>query len=603
MECMNGTHSSPVCIPTSYRNVLEPISERARLAPDARILTLIREDGTPEHLSAGEIDAEAQAYAGGLQQADLRPGDVVILAIGPLRPLIGAFLGAVYAGAVPTISSWATDRLDPTVHRPRVAALVQSSAARAIVSTADRSGPFCEIVGELGCQVLNCEDLRFAPGAGSPDAGLGRLPDDIAFLQYSSGTGGRPKGVPHTHRRVLRYLEAKRQVRAPVRPAEGSPVLAALWAHDVIISWLPLYHDLGLVSGLLTPLVLGVHGILMSPQQWVRDPKILFRAIHQYRGTLCYMPNFALNHCVLAIRDRDLQGVDLSHWHELLSGGEPVRWESLRLFAERFAPYGFRESALRTGYGMAELVEGATTSAKGDPPHVDWIDRGRLQRDHCAVSAPAQGPGSLAVMSCGRPMPGTELRIVDERDATLPDRCVGEIDIRSEYMFSGYYLQPDLTARAFRDGWFRSGDLGYLADGELYITGRQTDLIIVSGRNIQPEDLEQIADKIPGLRPGRSVAFGVPDALLGSERIVMVCEILPDCDAGQRLTIERQLRRQVAHEVGVTLGDVRWVPRGWIIKTSSGKTTRPENRRKFLEQFGDGQAGNSMVFTPLPKGS
>ena len=212
-------------------------------------------------------------------------------------------------------------------------------------------------------------------------------------------------------------------------------------------------------------------------------------------------------------------------------------------------------------------------------------------------------PGSVAVMSCGRPMPGTELRIVDERGATLPDRCVGEIRIRSEYMFSGYYLQPDLTARAFRDGWFRSGDLGYLADGELYITGRQTDLIIVSGRNIQPEDLEQIADKIPGLRPGRSVAFGVPDALLGSERIVMVCEILPDWDAGQRLTIERQLRRQVAHEVGVTLGDVRWVPRGWIIKTSSGKTTRPENRRKFLEQFGDGQAGNSMVFTPLPKGS
>src|SRR5215470_561084 len=449
-------------IPTDYRNLVEPISERARIAPSARILTLIREDGTHEHFSAADIHAEAQAYSCGLQQAGILPGDVVILAIAQLRPLIGAFLGAVYAGAVPSISSWATDRLDPTVHRQRVAALVRSCAARAVVSSRDRSTALGEIVGDLNCQVLCCEDLCIAQGAGT-DAGLRRLPEDIAFLQYSSGTAGRPKGVPNTHRAVLRYLDAKR--RTSVGP------------QDVVVSWLPLYHDLGLVSGLLCPVVLGVHGVLMSAQHWVRDPKILLRAVHDYRGTVCFMPNFALNHCVRSIRDRDLEGVDLSHWDRLLSGGEPVRVESLRMFAERFAGCGFRKSALRTGYGMAEMVEGATTSATGDPPQVDWIDRIQLQADHRAVPAPAQQPGSVGIMSCGRPMPGTELRIVNDRGEILPERGVGEVQIRSEYMFSGYYRQPDLTARAFRDGWFCSGDVGYLASAELYITGRQTDLI------------------------------------------------------------------------------------------------------------------------------
>jgi acyl-CoA synthetase (AMP-forming)/AMP-acid ligase II len=197
-------------------------------------------------------------------------------------------------------------------------------------------------------------------------------------------------------------------------------------------------------------------------------------------------------------------------------------------------------------------------------------------------------------------MPGTELRIVDEHGNALPERVVGEVRIRSAYMFSGYYRQPELTARAICDGWFCSGDLGYLADGQLYITGRKTDLIIVGGRNIHPEDLEQVADKVPGLRPGRSVAFGVPDVLLGSERIVMVCEIAPDCDAEQQLAIERQLRRQVTHEIGVTIGEVRLVPRGWISKTSSGKTARPVNRQKFLEQYGREQRGDSKGSVPTP---
>ncbi|MGD9763854.1 MAG: AMP-binding protein [Candidatus Binatia bacterium] len=563
---------------TDCQNLLEPIAERARRAPDVRVLTVLHEDGTDEHVSAGDVLAEAQAYASGFERAGIAPDDVVILAIGPLRPLIATFLGAMWRGAIPSISSWGTDRLDAAVHRQGVTTLAQSCGARAVVTTADRGAVLRDMLADSGCRVLGCEDLPLA-GAPPSDAAVRRAPEDIAFLQYSSGSAGRPKGVPNTHGATLRYLDAKR--RTSVGP------------RDVVVSWLPLYHDFGLVSGLLCPLVLGVHGVLMAAHHWVRDPKMLFRAIHQYRGTVCFMPNFAFNHCVRTIRDRDLEGMDLSHWEKLLSGSEPVRLDSFRGFAERFAPYGFRASALRTGYGMAELVEGVTTSAIGDPPGPDWIDRTRLQAERRAEPAVPHQPGGVAIMSCGRPMPGTELRIADERGNALPERAVGEVMVRSAYMFRGYYRQPELTAQAIRDGWFCSGDLGYLADGQLYITGRKKDLIIVGGRNVHPEDLEQIADKTPGLRPGRSVAFGIPDALLGSERIVVVCEVAADCDAEQQLAIERQLRRNVTREIGVTLGEVRFVPRGWISKTSSGKTARPVNRRRFLEQYGRAHAGDA----------
>jgi len=210
-----------------------------------------------------------------------------------------------------------------------------------------------------------------------------------------------------------------------------------------------------------------------------------------------------------------------------------------------------------------------------------------LEAEQRAVEVPASDPHAVPIVSCGIPMDGIELRVVDESGDALPDRHVGEILIRSEYMFRGYYRQPELTAACMRGEWFCSGDLGYLADGELYITGRKNDLIIVGGRNVHPEDLEPLADPIPDIYRGRAVAFGIPDALTGSERVILVCEPLPTCDASQLLAIERQLRSRVMQEFGVSLSDVRFVPRGWIIKTSSGKNARSSNRAKYLAQFTD----------------
>jgi fatty-acyl-CoA synthase len=557
-------------IATQYENLLEPLLERARTEPDRRALTLLGDDGTTEHLSAADLCDAARASARGLQQAGIAPGDVVAIAIAPLRPLIETFLGALYRGAVPVITSWGYERLDQA-HAERVASLLQRSGARAVIGAGERTAVLASLTGDV--PVLAAERLSVGDGADQRDARGQRGAEDVAYLQFSSGTAGAQKGIPHTHGRVLQCLESKRQSRGRV-----------LQPDDIVVSWLPLYHDFGLVSGVLQPLVLGVYGVLMLPHRWVRDPKILFHLLHEYGGTLTYLPNFGLSHCVRAIRDRDLDGIDLGRVRELVTGGEPVRAGSLDAFVERFARWNFPRSALRAGYGMAEIVEGATVTWAGRPPEVDWIDRESLDSHRIASPVPAEHPGAVPVVSCGVPMIGVKLRVVGERGEDLPERAVGEILIQADHMFTGYLGAAELTAASLRDGWFASGDLGYLAAGQLYVTGRKSDIIMVGGRKFQPEDFEHVADSIVGLAPGRSVAFGVFDEALGSDRIVMVCELSAPADAEQRVAIARQLRAQIVHHIGTALGELYLVARGWVVKTSSGKTSRPENRRKYLEE-------------------
>jgi acyl-CoA synthetase (AMP-forming)/AMP-acid ligase II len=332
-------------------------------------------------------------------------------------------------------------------------------------------------------------------------------------------------------------------------------------------------------------MAVGCRTVLMSPLHWVRQPAILLQAMHEYGGTVCYMPNFALNHCVRGMRERDSTGLDLRRWKLLLLGGEPVRADSMRAFVERFAPYGFRESALRAGYGLAEMVEGVTSGHTG-PPNVDWISVAALQRHARAEPAAPKAAGAISFVSCGVPKDGAELRIVGADGAPLPERAVGEIEVRCEYRMHGYHRRPDLTRASFRDGWFRSGDRGYRIGDELYVVGRISDLIIVGGRNLAPEEIETIAEQVPGVLPGRTVAFGVPDERSGTERVILVCESAQPDDREQGLALERELRRAITQALEITLGEVRVVERGWIIKTSSGKKARRDNREKYVREFG-----------------
>jgi len=560
-------------IKIDYQTLTQPVIERAHRDPQHKTLIMIHENGSKETISAAEFHADAVAFAHALQAIGVRQDDLVILVLRHSRTLLSAFWGSLYMGAIASIFPFLTEKLDPVIYRERVKTLVGHSGARAVITFPEFKEDMEQLLAESDCRVLSTADVL--PVQTQTEDGQWPTPpgDKIAFLQHSSGTTGLQKGVALSHRSVLNQVEAYSQA------IDLSP-------QDVIVSWLPLYHDMGLIAGFVMPIVAGIPLVLMSPFHWVRDPKILLQAIQQEKGTLTWLPNFAYNHSVRGIRPRDLDGLDISTLRAAINCSEPVRHDSHQMFLQRFASHGLTENVLATCYAMAENTFAVTQSPLGAPVHVDWVETRTLQEERKAVPVEAGRDGATPMVSCGQPIPGTQVGIVDEQRNFLPERTVGEIAVRSNCMLSEYYHRPDVTAQSMFDGWYLTGDMGYLAGGQLYVSGRKKDLIIVGGKNVFPQDLEAIANTTPGLYPGRNVAFGLMDDRMGSEMIVMVCE-LEDENASEeeRGQIERELRRRVVAQTEVTLADVRLVGQRWLIKTSSGKIARSANRERYIEQF------------------
>jgi acyl-CoA synthetase (AMP-forming)/AMP-acid ligase II len=531
-------------------------------------VVFLTEDGREHTISNAEFDAQAVATAKALQAIGIRPDDLVILVLRHSEVLLSAFWGALYLGAIPSIFPFLTEKLDPDLYNQRVQTLVAHSGARAVITTPEFESDLEQLLTDIDCQVISTASVSL-DGYAEFEAWQGN-PEKVAFLQHSSGTTGLQKGVALSHQAVLN------QVAAYSRAID-------LRADDVVVSWLPLYHDMGLIAGFVMPLVTGTPLVLMSPFQWVRDPKILLWAIHKHQGTLAWLPNFAYNHLARAARPSYLEGLDLSSWRMAINCSEPVYHHSHQTFLEKFAPYGFNPDTLSVSYAMAENTFAVTQTKPGVAPRVDWVEIAALQQERVARPAEPEAEGVVAVTSCGIPIDGTEVRILDDAGQTLGERQIGQIAVRSNCMLSAYYQRPELTAEAIRDGWYLTGDMGYLADGEVFVTGRLKDLIIVGGKNIYPQDLEAIANSVPGVYPGRAVAFGVLDERIGSESIVMVAEL--NGNSQYPAAVERELRAQIVKETEVTLADVRFVNERWVIKTSSGKLARGDNRDKYLREF------------------
>lgn len=544
--------------------LVSALAARAAEAPHRPALTFL-ERGGEQTITRAEFLRSAQAYSGRLAAAGLGAGDLVILVLQHSLDLVYAFWGAVLIGAVPSIFPFLTEKLDPGLYRQRVKTLVEHSGAKVVITYPENFEPLSELLSELPVQILvtgvtnhPTSELSLHSESLSPDA--------IALLQHSSGSTGLQKGVALSHRAVLRQIEAYGKA---IRLDPAS---------DVIVSWLPLYHDMGLIAGFVLPILTGTHLVLMSPFDWVRQPTSLLDAIGRYRGTLCWLPNFAYK--LIARSVRPGAQFDLASWRGVINCSEPVYDESHQAFVEKLAPFGLSPDALAVSYAMAENTFAVTQTALGQPPRVDVVEIAALQERGEAIPAAA----GKRVVSCGAPIASVELVIFDAERNPLPERRVGEIGLRSEFMLSGYYKRPDLSAEALTaDGWYLTGDMGYLADGELYISGRKKDLLIVGGKNIYPQDLEDIANRTAGVYPGRAVAFGVLDERLGSEKVVIICETTEGADLA---AAEQELRAKVVQETEVTVGDLRFVPRGWILKTSSGKHARTDNREKYLREFG-----------------
>lgn len=512
-------------------------------------------------------------YACAYRNSGLRPGEVVILILQHGEDLIYSFWGAILYGAIPSIMPFLTEKLSPERYRSDLSALISVTKPAAIVT-------YPEFENEIRTALKPGDSVRAViltdriPSPVEPDLarlpGLQRAADDIVLLQHSSGTTGLQKGVALSHVAVLNQLETySRTLR--------------LASNDVMVSWLPLYHDMGLIAGFLMPILLGNALVLLSPFDWIRAPHRLLQAVSTYKGTLSWLPNFAYNFCAQKIRDRDLAGVDLSSWRTITNCSEPVKWESHQVFYGRFKAYGLQAGALQCSYAMAENVFAVTQTDMDSLPITDDIDREAYMMERVARPAADDRP-SLRMMSSGKAISNTRICILGEKGRALPDRVIGEVALNSDCMLSGYYHRPDATQKAFHDEWFLTGDYGYTVNGELFVAGRKKDMIIVGGKNVYPQDLEALAYEVPGIHAGRAVAFGIYDDAAGTEDVVIVAEVDAQ-DVTERQGIADALRAHVTKNSAIALRYAHIVGAKWIIKTSSGKTARSANRDKFLKEI------------------
>jgi acyl-CoA synthetase (AMP-forming)/AMP-acid ligase II len=545
----------------------------------SRLAVRLLEQDRRYSLTYHDLLVGAERYVRAFERAQIARWRPLVILHPHGRALIEAFLGAVFYGAVPAILPYLTEKMSPERYRDSLQALLRVTRPSVVLTYTAFESEVRAARRESGwdAQVLTVEHI--------PDADPERVselqanpasPDDLVLLQHSSGTTGLQKGVALTNRALLNQIDHYAQA-------------IRMSAEDVIVSWLPLYHDMGLIAGFLMPLALGAVLVLMSPFDWVRSPGRLFRAVSDEDGTLSWLPNFAFNFCAQKVRAADLEGVDLSSWRAVVNCSEPVRFDSHQQFLGRFDPYGLRREALATSYAMAENVFAVTQSELSVAVPVDVIDRDSFL--HEGIARPGDRDGSWKMLSSGRPIAGTEVKVIGKGGEQLSERRLGEIAIRSDCLFEGYYHREDLAEESFSDGWFLTGDLGYLADGELYVTGRRKDLIIVGGKNIYPQDLEVIAGDVEGVHPGRVAAFGVFRERLGTEEVVMVAES-DFGDARARRELAEDVRLQVNRGSDVALGRIRIVDRGWLVKSSSGKIARAANREKYLHQF-EGAVGST----------
>ncbi|MGD2161864.1 MAG: AMP-binding protein [Anaerolineales bacterium] len=525
-------------------------------------------------ITYSELIHKSAVFSKAIKKAGIRPGEPVIIILEHSPELIFSFFGAMLQGAIPAIMPFLTEKLSPQRYRQSISSLIEITRPAMIVTYRAFQSEI-ESIKLSGSSLRSVIYVEDQPASVDWDwstlAGLDREATDIVLLQHSSGTTGLQKGVALSHRAVINQLQSYSQALELVE-------------EDVIVSWLPLYHDMGLIAGFILPILMGNMLVLMSPFDWVRAPHRLMRSVSAYQGTLSWLPNFAYNFSATKIRDRDLEGVDLSSWRAVINCSEPMRYESHEKFLTRFEPYGLRRSALATCYAMAENVFAVTQGGISSPVTVDEVSRESLSSK--AKAEPAQsGDTVVRMLSAGLPISNTEIKIVDREGSELPERSIGEIALRGSSLLSGYYRRPDLTETAFLGEWYKTGDLGYLYQGELFITGRAKELIIVGGKNIYPQDLEALVHEVPGVYPGRAVAFGVDNISLGTEDVVIVAEM----DEGLEMdaaAVASRIRKSVAEGSDVTARYVRIVERGWLIKTSSGKNARTANKAKYLAELG-----------------
>jgi 1-acyl-sn-glycerol-3-phosphate acyltransferase len=560
----------------------ETLTEILRLRglgePGRAHIQLYEEDEQLRTITFGELYERASAIAAELRRRGLEPAQTVAIMLPTCAEFFYVFAGILLAGGIPVpiYPPLRADRIGE--YATRQANILRNAESRFLFTFRQAEGlarllqpRVPTLKGVLNAQRLAGESVPEAPRSGEwrPVEYFSHQArgEDIAFLQYTSGSTGDPKGVMLTHANLLA------NIRSILEGLEVGP-------GDVAVSWLPLYHDMGLIGAWLAPLFSGVPVVIMSPLAFLSRPERWLRAIHRHRGTLSPAPNFAYELCARKIADKDLEGLDLSSWRAALNGAEPVQPGTLERFAARFAACGFRREAFLPVYGLAEASLAVSAPRVGSGHTVDRIERAIFEHEGKAIPVASGDAAALEFVGAGRPLPSVEVRVVTDEGRDAGERTEGRLWFRSPSATSGYYRNAAATAALLREGgWLDSGDRAYLADGQIYITGRAKDVIIKAGRNLYPQEIEEIVGRVPGVRAGCVVAFGAPDARSGTERLVVAAEVRSMADAKR---IVAEITREVDQAMGAPPDLVELLPPHSIPKTSSGKLRRSDTRMLFI---------------------
>lgn len=545
--------------PDEAATLVEALEWHAERHPDRKHIGLMNDDGPPETITYGALLEAGRRVAGGLK--DVEPGQPIGLMLQTCRDYFEAFFGILMAGGVPVPLYPPARRSKLEEHMRRQAAILANARAPLLIASEETRPAGRLLKGLLpGMRgVATVAELSSVPRERPV-----LMADQPALIQYTSGSTGNPKGVVLSHANLLSNIRAmKRALKV-----DGA---------DVFVSWLPLYHDMGLIGAWLGSLYIGSRAALMSPMSFLARPPRWLRAIHAERGTISAAPNFAYDLCATKVDPSELQGLDLSSWRFALNGAECVHAASIDRFCARFGPMGFRREAMTPVYGLAESSLGVTFPPPGRGPRVDRIRRDEFERERKAVPSET---GELTFVSCGSPLSGHAVRILDEAGRDVEERREGRLQFQGPSSTSGYYRNEEATRALVHGEWRDSGDYAYFAAGEVYLTGRAKDLIIKAGRNIHPQPLEEAVGAIPGVRRGCVAVFGSADARRGTERLIVAAETALT-DPAEREVLAARIREAAAEQLDDPVDKVVLVPLRSVPKTPSGKIQRDLCRRLY----------------------
>ncbi|MFI4955189.1 MAG: AMP-binding protein, partial [Gammaproteobacteria bacterium] len=559
---------------TTLTEVIEFYANKTPMRPH---IYLQNEHGTEQVITYGQVYARAQNIARGLLKRGIQPGETIAIMLPTDETFFYSFLGILLVGAIPVpiYPPFRPDRIEE--YAQREAKILQNAQARILITFAQAellSRILSNFVPSL-IEVTTAENLQISTGT-LPTLSI--QPDAPALIQYTSGSTGDPKGVLLTHRNILANIHAL---------GEGIPVKST----DVVVSWLPLYHDMGLMNW-IGSLYYAIPVTILSPLTFLTRPERWLWAIHYHRATLSGGPNFAYELCVKKINDADIEGLDLSSWNFAFNGAEAINPKTLESFYHRFSRYGFKLETFAPVYGLAENTVTLTLPAHKRVPLIDKVQRQSFERENKAIPATElHGKDVLEFVGCGTVISQHKIRIVDETGHELAERTIGNIQFSGPSAMQGYYNKPDITQKIYHAGWWDTGDLGYLVQNELFITGRKKDLIIKAGRNLAPDEIENIVSQVAGIRKGCVIAFGVNDPGTGTEKLIVVAE------SNQLSKPEQQrMRENIIEKLVVALGvppdTVVLVPPRTVPKTSSGKLQRSACKQAYTE--------GKLARNPLP---